>query len=174
MTGIPPGPLGSAHRLVAPYRALANAPTLTPWLNIAGLHSRWRELCTMLEISEIADDPRFVSESSRFVNRNALDELLAPRFRTADRDTWISRLRNIGIPCGPINNILKKLMRDVSSSSLATCGDHWNTRELRSKLSTRQSMRTELPDPRGQHQNWGRIRRRSCRNSVFPKEKFAP
>jgi crotonobetainyl-CoA:carnitine CoA-transferase CaiB-like acyl-CoA transferase len=110
MTGIPPGPLGSAHRLVAPYRAYEC--TDAQWLNIAGLHSRWRELCTMLQISEIADDPRFVSESSRFVNRNALDELLAPRFRTADRDTWISRLRNIGIPCGPINNI-EEAMRDT-------------------------------------------------------------
>jgi crotonobetainyl-CoA:carnitine CoA-transferase CaiB-like acyl-CoA transferase len=107
MTGVPPQPLGSSHRLVAPYRAYECARE--QWINIAGIHSRWAQLCDLLGVPEIKDEPRFASESQRYRNAEALDQILAPQFIGKDRDSWIRDLRGIGVPCGPINNIAEAM-----------------------------------------------------------------
>ncbi|MGY4711551.1 CaiB/BaiF CoA transferase family protein [Mycolicibacterium sp. CBM1] len=101
-TGRTPEPLGTAHRLAAPYEAFICADRAT--LVIGAVERAWPALCTVLDL-DLTDDARFATEYSRFVHRAALADILQSRFRTAGRDSWMSKLRDAGVPCGPVNTI---------------------------------------------------------------------
>ena len=101
-TGEVPGPLGTAHRLAAPYQAFGCSDGET--LVIGGTDRSWLPLCGVLGIDLTSDD-RFGSEYLRYVNRDALAVILQERFDTAARDVWIERLREAGVPCGPVHTI---------------------------------------------------------------------
>ena len=105
-TGQIPGPLGTAHRLVAPYEAFTCGDKEP--LVIGVTQRAWQDLCRVLEV-DLSADPRFDTEYSRFVHRQELAALLQDRFSTASRDVWIDRLRRAGIACGPVNNIEQML-----------------------------------------------------------------
>jgi crotonobetainyl-CoA:carnitine CoA-transferase CaiB-like acyl-CoA transferase len=101
-TGEVPKPLGTAHRLAAPYQAFDCADGQT--LVIGAVDRAWSALCSVLKI-DLSGDPRFDSEYNRFRNRHALAEFLQERFITESRDHWTDELRAAGVPCGPVNSI---------------------------------------------------------------------
>lgn len=101
-SGQVPGPLGTAHRLAAPYQAFGCADGQT--LVIGGTDRSWQPLCAVLGV-DLSADARFDTEYRRYENREALAEILQARFDTARRDVWIERLRQAGVPVGPVNTI---------------------------------------------------------------------
>jgi CoA:oxalate CoA-transferase len=105
-TGQVPGPLGTAHRLVAPYESFTCGDG--EMLVIGVTQRAWMDLCGVLGI-DLSGDSRFDSEYSRFTHRKDLAAVLQERFGTAARDVWIERLREAGIACGPVNNIEQML-----------------------------------------------------------------
>ncbi|TCK22172.1 CaiB/BaiF CoA transferase family protein [Pseudonocardia endophytica] len=101
-TGTAPGPLGTAHRLTAPYEAFTCSDGET--LVIGATERSWKDLCAVLAV-DLSADPRFDGEYARFTRRAELADLLQQRFGTAPRDHWIERLREAGVPCGPVNDV---------------------------------------------------------------------
>ena len=101
-TGHAPGPLGTAHRLAAPYQAFDCADGKT--LVIGAVNRSWPPLCSALGL-DLSEDERFTTEYQRFRHRTDLAELLQKRFVTQPRDHWIAVLRDAGVPCGPVNSI---------------------------------------------------------------------
>ena len=99
-----PGPLGTAHRLAAPYQAFTCQDGET--LVIAGNDRSWLPLCQVLSI-DLSDDNRFDTEYQRYIHRDDLAVILQRRFGSEPRDHWIARLRAAGVPCGPVNSIDK-------------------------------------------------------------------
>jgi hypothetical protein len=66
-TGQPPGPLGSAHVLAAPYQAF---PTADGWINIGGAsQANWERIAKLLDVPELIADPRFHDNSARMAHR---------------------------------------------------------------------------------------------------------
>ncbi|WP_063630385.1 CaiB/BaiF CoA transferase family protein [Amycolatopsis thermoflava] len=105
-TGEPPGPLGTAHRLTAPYEAFTCGDDA---MLVIGVTERsWRDFCAVLDL-DLSGDERFHGEYNRFVHREQLAGLLQARFRTAPRDHWIERLREAGVPCGPVHTVPEML-----------------------------------------------------------------
>jgi crotonobetainyl-CoA:carnitine CoA-transferase CaiB-like acyl-CoA transferase len=101
-TGRVPEPMGSAHRLTAPYQALR---TRDGHVTVAGNNERlWRRLCAAIGRDELADDPRFATNHDRMANRPALVAELETRLRTRGTDHWVRILREAGVPVGPIND----------------------------------------------------------------------
>jgi len=101
--GVVPFRMGNAHPSVFPYEAL---PTADRELIVAAANDRlFRKLCTVLEIPEVADDPRFARNSDRTVNRAELTPILVERLATRGADEWFELLVDAGVPCGPINTI---------------------------------------------------------------------
>jgi crotonobetainyl-CoA:carnitine CoA-transferase CaiB-like acyl-CoA transferase len=101
--GVVPYRMGNAHPSVFPYEAL---PTADRDLVVAAANDRlFRKLCTVLEIPEVADDPRFARNSDRTVNRAELTPILVARLATRGADEWFELLVDAGVPCGPINTI---------------------------------------------------------------------
>jgi crotonobetainyl-CoA:carnitine CoA-transferase CaiB-like acyl-CoA transferase len=101
-TSVTPGPLGTAHRLTAPYQAFDCADGRP--LVIGAIDRTWPALCSLLGI-DLSGDERFVTEYNRFIHREALAEIVQARFATAPRDHWIAALNRVGVPCGPVNDI---------------------------------------------------------------------
>lgn len=101
-TGVAPAPLGTAHRLAAPYQGFSCSDGRT--LVIGAVDRSWPALCAVLHL-DLADDDRFATEYSRFVHREVLADLIQPRFATAAIDHWLAVLSDAGIPCGPVNDI---------------------------------------------------------------------
>jgi crotonobetainyl-CoA:carnitine CoA-transferase CaiB-like acyl-CoA transferase len=101
-SGVQPAPLGTAHRLAAPYEAFtcANGDTLV----LGAVDRAWDALCRVLGI-DLSGDARFATEYERFVHRAPLAEILQKRFVTADRAHWMAVLREAGVPCGPVNGV---------------------------------------------------------------------
>ncbi|MEV7976774.1 CaiB/BaiF CoA-transferase family protein [Streptomyces sp. NPDC086519] len=101
-TGVEPAPLGTAHRLAAPYEAFTCSDGAT--LVLGAVDRAWEALCAVLEL-DLRDDPRFATEYERFLHRVPLAEIIQARFAAAPRDHWMSALRAAGVPCGPVNGI---------------------------------------------------------------------
>lgn len=95
--------MGNAHPSVYPYEPL---PTADGDLVVAAANDRqFRALCAVLDIPEVADDPRFARNRDRTANREALRPLLIRRLATRGAAEWFQRLVAAGVPAGPINTV---------------------------------------------------------------------
>jgi len=101
-TGRVPQPLGSAHRLTAPYQALR---TRDGYVTVAGNNERlWRRLCDAVGRPDLVDDPRFAANPDRMANRPALVAELESALARRDTADWVAALQEAGVPAGPIND----------------------------------------------------------------------
>jgi crotonobetainyl-CoA:carnitine CoA-transferase CaiB-like acyl-CoA transferase len=101
-TGQVPGPLGSAHRLTAPYQALR---TRDGWLTVGGNTPRlWQRLCAAIGRSDLVEDPRFSSNDVRMAHRAELEAALEEALASRDTGEWVDVLTEAGVPCGPIHD----------------------------------------------------------------------
>jgi len=94
---------GNAHASIAPYQTF---PTATDDLALAvGNDVIFARLCDELGRPEIATDSRFVINSERVINRDALAGLLSEVFAGESAELWTQRLSAAGVPAGPVNDI---------------------------------------------------------------------
>jgi crotonobetainyl-CoA:carnitine CoA-transferase CaiB-like acyl-CoA transferase len=76
------------------------------WLFLAcGNQSFWVKLCQVLDMAELAHDPRFASWMLRLDNREVLLPIMEARFRSRPRDAWLEALHAADIPAGPVHTI---------------------------------------------------------------------
>jgi crotonobetainyl-CoA:carnitine CoA-transferase CaiB-like acyl-CoA transferase len=101
-TGHVPQPLGSAHRLTAPYQALRTRDGhITVGANTQRL---WRRLCDAIGRPELAADGRFATNDARMANRAELASELEAALAARSTDEWVAVLGEAGVPCGPIHD----------------------------------------------------------------------
>jgi formyl-CoA transferase len=101
VTGRAPKPLGSAHRLAAPYQALRASDG---WFTVGANNDRlFDAFCRVIDRPDLAADARFRGIRDRMRHRDAL---IAEIERTTAKETrahWLARLDAAGVPAGPIN-----------------------------------------------------------------------
>jgi len=102
-TGEIPPPMGSAHRLNAPYQVF---DTMDGALSVgAANQSTWERLCKVLERKDLAQDPRFSTNADRIRHCRPLAATLQPLFRQRTTAAWLALLKEAGVPAGPIYNM---------------------------------------------------------------------
>ena len=107
VTGRAPGPLGSAHRLSAPYQAIrARDGYFTVGANTDKL---FEGFCRVIGRPDLLEDPRFSGRTERLVNRHALIPEIEKTTVGETRSYWLERLDEEGVPSGPINNYAEAL-----------------------------------------------------------------
>jgi crotonobetainyl-CoA:carnitine CoA-transferase CaiB-like acyl-CoA transferase len=100
--GVAPEPLGSAHRMLAPYQAIRCADG---YITLAGGTDRlFERLCTVLGHPEWTAEPAFANDTLRVRNRVTLVERIEAMTTQAPRAHWLARFDEAGVPCGPIND----------------------------------------------------------------------
>ncbi len=101
-TGQVPQPLGSAHRLLAPYQALRTADG---HLTVGANNDRlWERLCEVIGRPEMPGDPRFATNAARLARRDELAAELEEALAARSTDEWVAALIDAGVPCGPIHD----------------------------------------------------------------------
>jgi formyl-CoA transferase len=101
-TGRVPQPLGSAHRMTAPYQALR---TRDGHIMVGANNPRlWQRLCRALDREDLLSDPRFTTNADRMERRDVLAGELESVLKNRDTEDWVAALLAAGVPCGPLRD----------------------------------------------------------------------
>ena len=99
-SGQVPGPLGSAHRMTAPYQAFRCSDG---YVTIGAANDRnFAKLARVLGHPEWITDARFAADHLRVQHRAELAALIDEVTAAETRAFWIEQLDQAGVPCGPI------------------------------------------------------------------------
>ena len=102
-TGTPPGAMGSAHPLNAPYQAFRTADG---WITVgAANQTNWERLLDALGAQELGNDPRFALNAGRMGHLPELTVELTHYFERASSAEWLARLEKAGVPAGPVLDV---------------------------------------------------------------------
>ena len=102
-TGQVPEPLGSAHRLSAPYQALR---TEDGHINLGAANQRtWEAFCRAVGLEDLLNDERFTTNTDRKAREKELADLLEETLSTQPTSYWVDLLEEAGVPAGPIYNL---------------------------------------------------------------------
>ena len=94
---------GNGHPNIVPYQAFR---TQDGYIVVSCGNDRiYQTFCHLLEREDLATDPRFATNPQRVRNRKELVPILQEVFLQRETDDWLTELRAVGIPCGPINTV---------------------------------------------------------------------
>jgi len=98
-----PKPMGSRHPSIAPFEAFKTKDSYI--IIAAGNEKLFEKLCNVLNISKIAHDPKFNTNSLRSQNMDDLKKILEEKLVAKNTSDWVNEMEKEKIPCGPIFNI---------------------------------------------------------------------
>lgn len=150
-----PEPCGNVHPVIAPYGTFETADGP---LNLApATQAMWVKLCSILGLSHLVSDERFLTNAERMQHRYALKQELEAGLQRKTRMEWTALMIEGGIPAGPINT-LEDVFADaqVQACGLVRSLDHPLLGELRQVdlplgLSTAGTASRRAPPVFGQH-----------------------
>jgi crotonobetainyl-CoA:carnitine CoA-transferase CaiB-like acyl-CoA transferase len=99
-TGQNPPPMGSAHRLSAPYQVFKAADG--HFALGAANQASWESLCAALNRKDLLRDPRFLTNADRTTNQFELGLLLGQIFAVRPVEEWLALLEKAAVPAGPV------------------------------------------------------------------------
>jgi crotonobetainyl-CoA:carnitine CoA-transferase CaiB-like acyl-CoA transferase len=100
LTGENPTRFGSAHSQVVPYQAFRSSDG---WL-VAGVWGRgWPDFCKALEVPELAEDERFLTNPQRVERRDELTAILDPEFLKHTTAYWKDSFERHHTLFSPVN-----------------------------------------------------------------------
>jgi crotonobetainyl-CoA:carnitine CoA-transferase CaiB-like acyl-CoA transferase len=100
--GTVPGPLGSGHRLAAPYQGLR---AKDGWMTVgAGTDKLWERFLGAIGREDLMSDERFRGNNKRMENLEALEQELERTLITQPIDHWVPLIIEAGVPAGPVLN----------------------------------------------------------------------
>ncbi|MCY4600188.1 MAG: CoA transferase [Acidobacteria bacterium] len=140
-SGRAPQPMGSAHRMSAPYQAVACADG---YVTIGAANDQlFERLCRLLGHPEWTSDPDYADDTARVANRQALAELIEVVTRTRARAHWLALFEEHGVPCGPINTYAEVFQDEqISARDMVLETDHPTLGRLRTLGSPLKMSRT--------------------------------
>ena len=102
-SGTVPKRFGNAHSTIVPYQSFK---ARDGYIVIAvGNDHQFGRLCQYLGHAEWAQDARFAHNDARVKNRDTLVAMIAEILAKHDVTALISALRDVDIPCAPVNSI---------------------------------------------------------------------
>ncbi|WP_085522248.1 CaiB/BaiF CoA transferase family protein [Tuberibacillus sp. Marseille-P3662] len=120
--GTIPEPTGWRHRVSAPYQALK---TNDGYIMLGCANQRtWEKFCHhVIEQPQWIEDDRFLTNTDRHHNVEALEALIEQILVNQDSIYWLDKCEDAGVPAGPINNFAE-----------AVQDPHYNERDMIQEL----------------------------------------
>ena len=104
-TGEIPKRLGTRHAVFTPFQAFETKDGYIVIAMVGGARNQWPLFCAIIGHLELMDDEKYQTGASRTEHYDELAPILNEVLKTKTTDEWIQELSEVGIPCGPINNI---------------------------------------------------------------------
>jgi CoA:oxalate CoA-transferase len=104
-TGEVPGPLGTRHPVFTPFQAFETRDGYIVVAMVGGVGDQWPLFCAAIDRVDLIDDERFRTGWLRTQHNSELEPILSQAMRTRTTAEWLEELSELGIPCGPVNNI---------------------------------------------------------------------
>jgi formyl-CoA transferase len=102
-TGDVPEPLGSAHRVSAPYQAIRTADG---YITVGATSPRnWAAFCATMGLQDLERDERFATVSARRARYPELAAIIEAITTTRPSEHWYRLLEQAGVPCGVLNRL---------------------------------------------------------------------
>jgi crotonobetainyl-CoA:carnitine CoA-transferase CaiB-like acyl-CoA transferase len=102
-TGKNPQRLGNGHPNIVPYQTFATQDGSI--ILAVGNDNQFIKFCQVAECSGLAEDPWFVTNAQRVINRDKLVPIIAGRLASHTTQWWIEQLERVSVPCGPVNTL---------------------------------------------------------------------
>ncbi|XP_037550037.1 succinate--hydroxymethylglutarate CoA-transferase [Nematolebias whitei] len=94
---------GTAHESIVPYQGFRTRDGHI--VVAAGNHKQFVQMCQVLDLKEVSEEPKYRTNKLRVQNRKELLDILSQRFLQENTSDWLQRFRGSGVPVGPINSI---------------------------------------------------------------------
>ncbi|WP_271894778.1 CaiB/BaiF CoA transferase family protein [Candidatus Phyllobacterium onerii] len=102
-TGKSPHRMGNAHPNISPYEVV---PTSDGHMILAvGNDGQFARFCSLVGLTNLASDPRFLTNRTRLENRAALTDLIRVETQKRTRAELLDACSRNAVPAGPINRI---------------------------------------------------------------------
>jgi len=101
------GRFGNGHPSIVPYTTYAAADAMMALA--VGNDTQFAKAASVLGHPEWAQDPRFATNRARVANRDIIDGLIGAALATDTADSWLAKLKAVGVPCGRINTVAQAL-----------------------------------------------------------------
>jgi crotonobetainyl-CoA:carnitine CoA-transferase CaiB-like acyl-CoA transferase len=101
--GVVASRMGNQHPSIAPYELLRSGEG--DLVLAVGNDRQFAALCEQLGAGELAEDPRFQTNSARVQNRDALRQALEPPLADRPARDWAKDLTDARVPAGVVNDI---------------------------------------------------------------------
>jgi crotonobetainyl-CoA:carnitine CoA-transferase CaiB-like acyl-CoA transferase len=102
-SGKPPKRWGNAHPNIVPYQTFQCADGYI--IVATGNDGQYQKFVEVGGRADLALHERYATNPLRVQNRDELVPLLAAMVLAQPRDFWVGKLEEVGVPCGPINNL---------------------------------------------------------------------
>jgi crotonobetainyl-CoA:carnitine CoA-transferase CaiB-like acyl-CoA transferase len=94
---------GNRHPSIVPYETYEADDR--PIAVAVGNDRLFARLCEAVGAPELASDERYATNAARVANADSLAEHLEAAFCEEPAEEWVARLREAGVPVGPINDV---------------------------------------------------------------------
>jgi crotonobetainyl-CoA:carnitine CoA-transferase CaiB-like acyl-CoA transferase len=115
VSGEDKGRMGNAHPTIVPYQTFDASDKQ---IAVAvGNDAQFERLCEAIGREDLAQDERYATNPGRVANREELVEVMQREFAERTADEWVEKIRGVGIPCGPVNNLAEALTDEHLTST---------------------------------------------------------
>jgi crotonobetainyl-CoA:carnitine CoA-transferase CaiB-like acyl-CoA transferase len=115
VSGEDKGRMGNAHPTIVPYQTFDASDKK---IAVAvGNDAQFKRLCEAIGREDLAADERYATNPDRVANREDLVVTLQDEFSGRTAEEWVERIRDVGVPCGPVNTRAEALADEHLSST---------------------------------------------------------
>jgi crotonobetainyl-CoA:carnitine CoA-transferase CaiB-like acyl-CoA transferase len=100
-----PQPMGTMHPNIAPYGDVFYTSDDKPIVLAVGTERQFRNLCDVLNLTELIKNENFATNSARVQNRETLKTVLAKAIKKYKRTDILNQLKSQKVPVGSIRNM---------------------------------------------------------------------
>lgn len=102
-TGVAPSRIGNFHPNLSPYQVFECSDGHI--IIAVGNDAQFAHLCEVLNLSDLACDPKYVTNADRLANRDELTGRLTGVTQTMTKHDLLQACEDRGVPAGPINSL---------------------------------------------------------------------
>lgn len=107
VTGQAPGRTGARHPTITPFSTYRAEDGF--FVIAAGNDALWRQVCTVLGLDDMTEDPRFITNAARCDNAALLKRRIEAVTLTRPAAHWIAALTAAGLPTGRVQTMAEAI-----------------------------------------------------------------